>query len=170
MYMYIYISLSYIYIYICMYIYIYIYTYTNIYIYIYMGRPFVWPSGARSWSRPRTPDRGRNRAGRAGNRAARAGIGLSGRFPKFHLVLLGRDPGTLKSDIVSKKRITINLFGFETLKLKIRRLKLWKPTVQSRIAVIRGRSAAIRNAASTVPEHGVGVVPRFLIAAACGKG
>ena len=24
---------------------------------------------------------------------------------------------------------TINLFGFETLKLKIRRLKLWKPTV-----------------------------------------
>ena len=25
------------------------------------------------------------------------------RFPKFHHVLLGRDPGTLKSDIVSKK-------------------------------------------------------------------
>ena len=29
-----------------------------------------------------------------------------------------------------KKTSTINLFGFETLKLKIRRLKLWKPTVQ----------------------------------------
>ena len=43
--------------------------------------------------------------------------------------LLGRDPGTLKSDIVSKKTSPINLFGFETLKLKIRRLKLWKPTV-----------------------------------------
>ena len=42
---------------------------------------------------------------------------------------LGRDPGTLKSDIVSTKTSTINLFGFETLKLKIRRLKLWKPTV-----------------------------------------
>ena len=28
-----------------------------------------------------------------------------------------------------KKKSTINLFGFETLKLKIRRLKLWKPTV-----------------------------------------
>ena len=28
-----------------------------------------------------------------------------------------------------KKASTINLFGFETLKLKIRRLKLWKPTV-----------------------------------------
>ena len=28
-----------------------------------------------------------------------------------------------------KKTSTINLFGFETLKLRIRRLKLWKPTV-----------------------------------------
>ena len=28
-----------------------------------------------------------------------------------------------------KKSSTINLFGFETLKLKIRRLKSWKPTV-----------------------------------------
>ena len=28
-----------------------------------------------------------------------------------------------------KKTSTINLSGFETLKLKIRRLKLWKPTV-----------------------------------------
>ena len=26
-----------------------------------------------------------------------------GRFPKFHRVFLGRDPGTLKSDIASKK-------------------------------------------------------------------
>ena len=52
-----------------------------------------------------------------------------GRFPKFHRVFLGRDPGTLKSDIVLKNNSTMNLFGFETLKLKIRRLKLWKPTV-----------------------------------------
>ena len=52
-----------------------------------------------------------------------------GRFPKFHRVFLGRDPGTLKSDIVSKKTSIINLFGCETLKLKIRRLKLWKPTL-----------------------------------------
>ena len=29
----------------------------------------------------------------------------------------------------TKNTSTINLFGFETLKLKIRRLKLWKPTV-----------------------------------------
>ena len=54
---------------------------------------------------------------------------MYGRFPKFHRVFLGRDPGTLKSDIVSTKTSIINLFGFETLKLKIRRLKLWKPTV-----------------------------------------
>ena len=27
----------------------------------------------------------------------------NGRFPKFHRVFLGRDPGTLKSDIASKK-------------------------------------------------------------------
>ena len=51
------------------------------------------------------------------------------RFPKINRVLLGRDPGTLKSDIVSKRISTINLFGFETLKLEIRRLKLWKLTV-----------------------------------------
>ena len=29
--------------------------------------------------------------------------GQCGRFPKFHRVFLGRDPGTLKSDIVPKK-------------------------------------------------------------------
>ena len=28
-----------------------------------------------------------------------------GRFPKFHRVFWGRDPGTLKSDIVSNKNI-----------------------------------------------------------------
>ena len=35
-----------------------------------------------------------------------------------------------------KKTSTINLFGFETLKLKIRRLKLWKPTVAILLIVI----------------------------------
>ena len=33
-----------------------------------------------------------------------------------------------------KTTSTINLFGFETLKLKIRRLKLWKPTVNTSFA------------------------------------
>ena len=36
-----------------------------------------------------------------------------------------------------KKTSTINLFGFETLKLKIRRLKLWKPTVRTKIVPTR---------------------------------
>ena len=52
-------------------------------------------------------------------------------FRNFIVFFLGRDPGTLKSDIVSTKTSTNNLFGFETLKLKIRRLKLWKPTVEA---------------------------------------
>ena len=51
-----------------------------------------------------------------------------GRFPKSHRVSLGRDPGTFKIRHRVKITSTINLFGFETLKLKIRRLKLWKPT------------------------------------------
>ena len=47
------------------------------------------------------------------------GVGLVGResygrFPKFHRVFLGRDPGTLKSDIVSKELSTINLVGFDS--------------------------------------------------------
>ena len=50
-------------------------------------------------------------------------------FRNVIVFLLGGDPGTLKSDIVSKKPSTINLSGFETLKSKIRRLKLWKSTV-----------------------------------------
>ena len=36
-----------------------------------------------------------------------------------------------------KKTFTINLFGFETLKLKTRKLKIWKPTVHHRPAVCR---------------------------------
>ena len=52
-----------------------------------------------------------------------------GRFPKFHRVFWGRDPGTLKSDIVSKKHPQLICSDLETLNLKFRRLKLWKPTV-----------------------------------------
>ena len=58
-----------------------------------------------------------------------------GRLYNFHRVCWGRNPGTLKSDIVSKN--TINSFGFETLKLKIRKLKLWKPTVGSQEVAIK---------------------------------
>ena len=105
----------YIYIYICMYIYIYIYTYIhNIRYALQLAACIVWvtfPSLLRS--RP----------------YGQCSLILfkHGRLTKF-CVFLGRDPGTLKSDIVSTKTSTINLFGFETLKLKIRRSKLWKPT------------------------------------------
>ena len=57
-------------------------------------------------------------------------------FRNFIVFLLGRDPGTLKSDIVSKQTSTMNLFGLETLTLKIRRLKLWKPTVHWLLAIL----------------------------------
>ena len=36
-------------------------------------------------------------------RVPRSGGRKYGRFPKFHNFCLGRDPGTLKSDIVSKR-------------------------------------------------------------------
>ena len=42
------------------------------------------------------------------------GVPRNGRFQRCHRVLFGRDPGTLKSDIVSTKTSTINFFGFET--------------------------------------------------------
>ena len=42
-----------------------------------------------------------------------------------------------------KKTSTMNLFGFETLKLKNRILKLWKPGVAI-IVIIRSRGAAVR--------------------------
>ena len=56
-----------------------------------------------------------------------AGLG-NGRFPKLHRVLLGPRPWHIELRHRVKTTSTINLFGFETLKLKIRRLKLWKPT------------------------------------------
>ena len=53
---------------------------------------------------------------------------MYGRFPKFHRVFWA---GTLAhwNPTSCQKKSTINLLGVETLKLKIRRLKLWKPTV-----------------------------------------
>ena len=50
---------------------------------------------------------------------------LYGRFPKFHCCF---EPRLKHIEIRHRveKTYTINLFGFEVLKLKIRRLKLWK--------------------------------------------
>ena len=52
-----------------------------------------------------------------------------GRFPKFHRVFFGPRLWHIEIRHRVKKTSTMNLFGLETLKLKIRRLKLWKPGV-----------------------------------------
>ena len=53
------------------------------------------------------------------------------------MFFLGRDPGTLKSDIVSKRDPQLICSDLR-LKLKIRRLKLWKPTVLYVTAILYG--------------------------------
>ena len=102
-----------IYIYICMCIYIYIYISISIYVFIGIFALLPTEFTRVSLQYVLDPDL---------EAAIRSTSEISSCF-------LGRDPGTLKFDIVSKKTSTIILFGFETLKLKIRRLKLWKPTV-----------------------------------------
>ena len=118
----------------CTYIYIYIFVYIYImyiiYIYIYICDIYIYIyTSAKSSLLPWT---------------------LTVDLRNVIVFLLGRDPGTLKSDIVSKKHPII-LFGFETLKLKIRRLKLWKPSVIScRISGVQS-SACERPAVSAHP-------------------
>ena len=53
------------------------------------------------------------------------------------IVFFGPRPWHIEIRHRVKKTSTINLFGFETLKLKFRRLKLWKPTVGSSRAPIK---------------------------------
>ena len=53
-----------------------------------------------------------------------------GRFPKCSSCFFGPRPWHIEIRLrVKKTTSTINLFGFETLVLKTRRLKSWKPTV-----------------------------------------
>ena len=73
-----------------------------------------------------------------------------GRFPKFHRVLLGPRPWHIEIRHRVKQTSTTNLFGFETLKLKIRRLKSWKPTVLLSQA---GRSARARGLEEQAAER-----------------
>ena len=67
---------------------------------------------------------------------------LYGRFPKFNRVFVGPRPWHIEIRHRLKKTSTINLCGFETLKLKIRRLKLWKPTVRAQL--LKGRRLIVR--------------------------
>ena len=127
---------------VCIHIYIYIYIYTCVYIYIYIYR-----------ERERDARRAAHGAERpaAEGASARQRTRGAGHFPPISALrsisensscFLGRDPGTLNSDIVSTKTSTVDLFGFETLKLKIRRLKLWKPTVVLRFRIAESLTQA----------------------------
>ena len=69
----------------------------------------------------------------AGPGFAVLGVRIAVDFRNF--VFLGPRPWHIEIRHRVKKTSTINLFGFETLKLKIRRLKLWKPTVAVREGV-----------------------------------
>ena len=60
------------------------------------------------------------------------------------IVFFGPRPWLIEIRHRVKKTSTMNLFGFETLKLKIRRLKLWKPTAVGR--VLGGAARAVGGA------------------------
>ena len=68
-----------------------------IYIYIYIHELYVIAAGVGSAEASAT----RRMAERPNNNDNKH---VYGRFPKFHLAFLGRDSGTLKSDIVSNKQ------------------------------------------------------------------
>ena len=131
-YIYIYIHTLYIYIYACMCVYVCVYIY--IYIYIYISK---WLSRNIGCFRCLLVQQQSNKhemfcvvLKKSCNRVVKLWLPwLVRSISEISSGFLGRDPGTLKSDIVSKKTSTIKFFGFETLKLKIRSLKLWKPTV-----------------------------------------
>ena len=109
------ISLS-LYIYIYIYVYVYVYLYLYLYVCIYVASASRRTSGSRAWRRRcRRPRRlpifhisDSDRISDCSNfivlisSISEISSCVYGRFPKFHRVVLGRDPGTLKSDIVSK--------------------------------------------------------------------
>ena len=105
----------YIYIYICIYVcvYIYIYIYIHTYIHTYTSGRLAWSARSRATGtcliRPHKPSPLRS-------------------VSEISSCLFGPRPWNIEIRHRVKKTSTINLFGFETLKLKIR-LKLWKPTV-----------------------------------------
>ena len=94
----------------CVYIYIYIHTFVYTYIYLHLcGSPH-----GLAW---------------AERMLVCAALPLATvDFRNFVVFFLPR-PWHIEIRHRVRKTSTIDLFGFETLKLKIRRLKLWKPTV-----------------------------------------
>ena len=144
----------YMYMYIYIYIYIYIYTHITCSPPRRTGRPGPWPSQStwRSSSDNSTVSfhkfKSRNFKLSVSNPESKYVAYLSvlsqishcqglGRKNKhdilktdhFHCVFVGPRPWHIEIRHRVKKTSTMNLFGFEPLKLKTRRLKLWKPTV-----------------------------------------
>ena len=111
MYMCIYIYIYvYVYVYVCVYIYIYLFIHVHICVYVYIMLIKDRQGCPRTCAR------------REKSRRVRSAFEVSSCF-------FGPRPCHIEIRHRVKKTSTINLFGFETLKLKIRRLKLWKPTV-----------------------------------------
>ena len=137
MYIYIYVCVhTYIYIYIYLYTYVYISTYIHIYMYICTHmciKPWcdvlIVCSVPIRWLLFDTRSFKFNHLMR--KMVDNNHTTWYGRFPKFHRVFFGPRPWHIEIRHRVKRTSTINLFGFETLKLKIRRLKLWKQTVDS---------------------------------------
>ena len=140
----IYIYILYIYIYIRIHIYIYIYMYIHM-VHVMRSNPnarnaipsqsfslkrkcLITSARGSLYSYGFTNETSTTWDWRDAVRGARRGLGY-GRFPKFHRVFLGRDPGTLKSDIVSKKHPQLICSDLRLSNCKIRRLTFWKPTV-----------------------------------------
>ena len=115
-----------IYIYISMYIYIYIYIYTCIiiylYIYIYI---YIYILALRFKC---SNDFNANTCSR-NCFALKIQRRLLRSISEISSCFFGPRPWHIEIRHRVKKTSTINFFGLETLKLKIRRLKLWKPTV-----------------------------------------
>ena len=132
----------YIYIHTCMYIYIYmcihtsINKYIHIYIYIYIYLPLVLMITAALRIILNTATilihaHIHSMCARCVHTCSMCDRAYTAHTVDFRnfIVSFGPRPWHIEIRHRVKKTSTINLFGFETLKLKIRRLKLWKPTV-----------------------------------------
>ena len=62
-----------------------------------------------------------------------------GRFSEISSFFVGPRPWHIEIRHRVKNTSTIDLFGFETLKLRIRRLKLWKPTARDHASCAASR-------------------------------
>ena len=141
-YIYIYIHNTYIHTYVYIYVYIYlslslyIYIYTHTYTYTYSRKTAAGHDASTKLSLSASPP---------------SSTGCTVDFRNF-IVFFGPRPWHIEIRHRVKETSTINLFGFETLKLKIRRLKLWKPTVGFRDSGRATRATALASCHTSVCE------------------